>query len=123
MAMKTKLALILGAAALLTMGQKALSDTVAPGAYLSAPSPAQVPVPAKAPILTSAEALKQACLAQCNPNLVSNLDRDVLRRRWVLAQKAWRIQAGLLDVIFLYQAHLKNADAYQAIGDAANAKQ
>lgn len=110
------------ALAAIAWGDKAYSDPGALNVYKSDPSVAAAAT-AKAPILTTAAAIKQAWLAQSNPNLVSPLDRDAVRRRSVLAQRAWRIQSGLLDVVFQYQAHLKNSEAYRAAGDDANAAQ
>jgi hypothetical protein len=78
-------------------------------------------IPPKAPVLTSAAAIKQTWLVMFNPNQVSNLDRNVVRKRWVLAKKVARIHAGNLDVVFCFQAHVKNADAYRAVGDLAKA--
>src|SRR6185503_17515245 len=77
----------------------------------------------KAPLLTSSAAIKQTWLVMFNPNQVSSLDRNVVRRRWVLAKKVARIQAGTLDVVFCFQAHVKNADAYRAVGNLAQANE
>lgn len=87
---------------------------------ISGPEVRNEPTP-KEPQLTTAAAFKASFLAQCSPNNINPLDRDVSRKRELLAKKAERINAGRLDAIFTFMAHEHNAKAYRAVGDSENA--
>jgi hypothetical protein len=93
-----------------------LSSQVMPADTITAPSNEPV-------ILVTPQAMKEALLAQLSATQVSSLDRNAFRKRWVLERKIARIRGGMLDLFFVYQAHLKNSEAFRAAGDLSKANE
>ena len=97
--------------------------TVVPTPLPQLPEAPPQSVPARNVRLYTMEDVKRSWLAQCDPNTISPLDREVAKKRSALQQRAKTITSGRLDLFARAEAHKANAAALSSAGHTLQAAQ